>query len=347
MPLSRVVLILALIPAAAAAPVAAVPTSVAPDTSTTLRGLREEAAALRPLFRSPLVKKFLGAVTDLPAIAPRMVAFDSARTRYWNGRDYSALEAAARAPLLTRVLGESFYYTTRYGTPLAYARPLEILSEHGFRTVAGRRIADFGYGTAGHLRMLAGLGADVTGIEVDPLLRVLYSEPGDQGEIRAGKRAGLLRLLTGQWPADSAVVAGAGGGYDLFISKNTLKNGYLHPAETVDPRRLVHLGVEDSAFVRALFGALRPGGLALIYNLCPAPAAPGKPYIPWADGRSPFSRAQFEVAGFEVVAFDRDDSEAARKMGHALGWDDPEGAKMDLQNDLFATYTLVRRPRRS
>ena len=134
-----------------------------------------------------------------------------------------------------------------------------------------------------------------------------------------------------------------GGGYDLFISKNTLKNGYIHPAEPVDPRRLVHLGVDDTIYVQTLARILKPGGRALIYNLCPAPAPPGKPYIPWADGRSPFSKQMFEAAGFRVLEFDRDDSRAAREMGHALGWDQGENG-MKLDTDLFGTYTLVEKP---
>jgi hypothetical protein len=130
---------------------------------------------------------------------------------------------------------------------------------------------------------------------------------------------------------------------DLFLSKNTLKNGYIHPAEKVDPRRLVHLGVSDSAFVAVLYSILKPGGRVMIYNLCPAPAPPGKPYIPWADGRCPFPAEMWQRAGFFVMFFDRDDSEAARRMGHALGWDRGE-SPMDLEKDLFATFTLVTKP---
>jgi hypothetical protein len=134
-----------------------------------------------------------------------------------------------------------------------------------------------------------------------------------------------------------------GANVDLFLSKNTLKNGYLHPAEAVDPRLLVHLGVSDSAYVAALARTVRKGGRVLIYNLCPAPAPPGKPYIPWADGRCPFPRAAWEAAGFKVVAYDVDDSPAARVMGHALGWDQGDGG-MKLEQDLFATWSLfVRR----
>jgi hypothetical protein len=49
-------------------------------------------------------------------------------------------------------------------------------------------------------------------------------------------------------------------------------------------------------------------------------------------------------AGFDVTYFERDDGEAARKMGHALGWD--QGPQpMDLEKDLFATFTLVTKPK--
>jgi hypothetical protein len=131
-----------------------------------------------------------------------------------------------------------------------------------------------------------------------------------------------------------------GGGYDVFVSKNTLKRGYIHPEQQVDPRMLVHLRVDDETYVRAVFDLLKPGGFALIYNLSPAPAKEGEPYKPWADGRSPFTRELYERVGFAVVAFDLDDSAAAREMGKALGW--AEG--MDLEKDLFGTYTLLRKP---
>jgi hypothetical protein len=78
----------------------------------------------------------------------------------------------------------------------------------------------------------------------------------------------------------------------------------------------------------------------MIYNLCPAPAPPGKPYIPWADGRCPFPREAWEKAGFRVIEIDRDDSPAARDMGRALGWD--QGG-MKLEDDLFATWSLFER----
>lgn len=319
------------------------PSDRAADTSSTLARLREEAAALRPLFASKLVGAFLDAVPTLPSVGPRTVRHDSARTRYYGTAAAAALPESARARLVTRTLGEGFYYNTRYGSPLAYARPLEILAGHGFDG-RGRRIADFGYGTAGHLRLLAALANDVHGIEVDPLLAALYSEPGDQGEVPGPGRPGRLTLHSGRFPAEAAITDEVGAGYDLFLSKNTLKNGYIHPERPADPRMLVHLGVDDTAFVQALSRVVKPGGLVLIYNLSPAPSPPDQPYRPWADGRCPFPRALWEAQGFEVIEFDRDDSVPARAMGHALGWD-AGPSPMNLEADLFGHYSLFRRRR--
>ena len=36
---------------------------------------------------------------------------------------------------------------------------------------------------------------------------------------------------------------------------------------------------------------------------------------------------------------------AVRAMGHALGWDRGESS-MDLENDLFGSYTLVEKPQK-
>lgn len=283
----------------------------------------------------------MGCLTP-PAEIPRTV---------WHRREtreaLSPDEAAARAPeeregFEEKTLDEGFYWFTRYGTPVAFVRPLELLGRAGMETANGARFLDFGFGSIGQLRVLASVGGDVTGVEVDPLLERLYSHPQDTGPVArcdaaAGSGDGWLRLLFGRFPAEEGIVREAGGGYDAFVSKNTLKRGYIHPEQEVDPRMLVHLGVDDPTFVSAVHALLKPGGWFLIYNLCPAPS-PEK-YIPWADGRCPFDRELLERTGFEVITFDRDDTEAARAMGEALGW----AESMDLETDLFGTYTLVRK----
>ena len=305
-----------------------------------------EATAMGALVQSSLAKEFLTGFHCLPPLATPRVAYYNRETRD------AISEAAAKGMTeeqlkgyTKRDLDEQFFYQTRYGTPVAFTRPMEILGRAGVKHVDGLKLVDFGFGSIGQLRVLASLGGDATGIEVDALLKVMYSEPGDTGPIKrcdsAGKgKDGNVKLVFGQFPAEAATVANVGTGYDVFVSKNTLKHGYIHPEQTVDPRMLVHLRVDDETFVRAMFDLLKPGGFALIYNLCPAPAEPGKPYIPWADGRSPFPRQLYERIGFAVVAFDADDTAAAREMGKTLGW----GESMDLSKDLFGTYTLVRKP---
>ena len=84
---------------------------------------------------------------------------------------------------------------------------------------------------------------------------------------------------------------------------------------------------------------LKPGGWFIIYNLSPKPAAPGERFIPMADGRCPFDQDLLERVDFEVIAYDRNDDEAARAMARTLGWDQ----SMDVDNGLFGHVTILRR----
>lgn len=341
--LTAATLLLALVPTLTAQDAPA-----APDPGEdVLTALRAEADALRPLVATDAARAFLDATSDLPRPAARTL-FASADRQHWYGAaQAAALPAEQRAGLQERALEAGFWWTTRYGSPLAYARALDLAGAQGLR-LDGARVLDFGCGGLGAARLMAGAGAQALAVDVDPLLAAYYAEPGDQGEVpRAAGPPGRVRLLTGRWPADEAlraeVAATAPEGFDLILSKNTLKRGYIHPAEEVDPRKLVHLGVDDAGFVAEVAARLRPGGLFLVYNLCPAPAPPGQPYIPWADGSCPFERALLESAGLEVLAFDVVDDAPARALGAALGWDQGEQA-MDLAADLFAWYSLARRP---
>lgn len=304
--------------------------------------IHQQAGALKAHAKTEPAWKFLAAAGGLPRIEPRVMLRDPKTRAFYSEASAAKLPEEERAALQNVTLDEHFYYTTKYGSPLAFVRPMEVLGKHGFGDPEGKRMLDFGYGSIGHLKMLVGAGADVVGVEVDQLLRELYSHPGDQGPVSRGDEPeGRVRLVDGRWPGEAKEAVG--GGFDVFVSKNTLKNGYIHPEREVDKRMLVDLGVEDAAFVKALYEIMNPGGWVLIYNLCPAPAPPDKPYIPWADGRCPFPKEMWESAGFKVVAFDVNDDEAARAMGKALGWDQgPNG--MDIEKDLFALYTLVRKP---
>lgn len=345
-------LLLLAAPAFAQATPAAAPAPAAEPT--VVERMRAEAALLGPV-KEVFVQDFLSATKSLPAIAPRTIHSSADRTHWYSASQAEALPEDVRAKLTARQVDEAFYWNTRYGTPVAYARALQVADGDGALTLQRKRgevpvIVDFGCGGLGAARLMASLGCRVVGVDIDPMLPALYSEPGDTGRIPAafpGGKDGGLHLVTGQWPADAgtvaAVKAAAPGGLDLFLSKNTLKRGYIHPEREANPKHLVHLGVDDAAFVAAVAGSLKPGGLFVIYNLCPAPAPPDKPYIPYADGRCPFERSVLEQAGLQVLAFDVVDDDAIRAQAHALGWDAGDGA-MDLQTDLFAWYTIARRP---
>lgn len=317
--------------------------------------LAEEAGAMRTMVQTAAVESWLEAAEILPEIQPRTIYSDRNAGVAYTPEQYAKLPEAQKAGASEMTIDERFYYYTRYGTPIAYARPLDLvvqtIKRPGSDELARWRILDYGYGGIGHLRMLASLGADVVGVEVDPILQAMYADPADTGEIenpnaRRRGRGGHLTLVHGRWPGEADAHKAVGEGFDLIISKNVLKRGYIHPEQEVDKRMLVDMGVDDAAFIEALFNALRPGGLVMIYNLSPAQSPAGQAYKPWADGRCPFERADLEKAGFRVIEFDKDDSEAAREMGSRLGWDAGD-RPMDLQNDLFAHYTLLERPLRS
>lgn len=298
--------------------------------------IRHDAEALAPHVTTNLARAFLKAGTTLPPTSSRTLYHDPSKKTYLTELAARRLTAESRDRLTKVLADETFFHNTRYGSPLAYVRPLEILGKAGVETLTDRKLLDFGCGGIGPLRMMASIGADVTGIDVDPMLAVLYSEPGDLGKFKAGN----VSLVIGRYPADASIKAKVGGSYDVILAKNTLKRGYVHPESG---RVFIDFGMTDEALLETLHAALKPGGHVLIYNLGPAPNPAGAPYKPMADCRCPFSRATWESAGFHVKAFDADDTPAAREMGAILGWDKGSGA-MDLKNDLFATYTLVRKP---
>jgi SAM-dependent methyltransferase len=302
--------------------------------------LPAEARKLWPLARTDLGRDFLKAAEGAPPYAPRTV-YRRGRAREWlDAAAFARLTAADRAAWTAVTIDEDTYQGLFYGSPLAYLLPLERLGAAGFGGLRGKRVADFGHGGIGQLRLFAELGAEAVGIDVDPLQPVLYAAPADQGPV--GKAGGSVKLVHGRFPADPKAVAAVGGGYDLFLSKNTLKRGYIHPAEKVDRRLLVDLGADDPAFLKAVAAALKPGGWLVIYNLTPAPNAAGKPYRPMADGRCPFSAEDLAAAGFETLVRDGVEDKAARALGAALGWDKPPD-NMKLEDDLFALVTIARK----
>jgi hypothetical protein len=331
-------------PAKPVAPVAsAKTTSASAQTAgpSPVERVRAHASALATMVTTKLAGDFLAATSALPEEAPRILYEDKASHRAYSADAAAKLDDVARAKLTKRELD---YYETKYGSPLAYARPVELLGVDGLADVAGKKIVDFGYGGVGQLRLFASLGARAVGVDVDPVLPILYGGASDTGAIAGVHGAGgTLTLLDGRYPFESKIRDAVGSRIDVFLSKNTLKRGYIHPERPVAPGQTIDLGMNDDAFLAALFAAVKPGGRVLVFNICPKQAAADAPYVPWADGRSPFDEAAWKKAGFAVVYFDRDETAPVRSMAHALGWDVGDDA-MDLEHDLFAWATLVHRP---
>lgn len=316
----------------------------APAPLTGIAAIQRDAKAVRPTVKTDLARSFLTATENLPPVEDRTIFRHKTTRAVYTPVQAEALPDDQKGNLEARPLNEQFYYTTRYGSPVAYARAIDVLAEAGFKPsspdapLAGKRIMDFGYGGIGQLRAFGLMGGHAVGVDVDPLLPVLYHLPTDTGAI--GSHNGTVKIVNGQWPTDAKIVEEVGTGYDLILSKNTLKRGYIHPEREADKRMLIDLGVDDATYVKALHDSLNAGGYVVIYNLCPAQAPADQPYIPWADGRCPFEKSILEQAGFEVIAYDVVDDGPMRELGRALGWAD---MGMKLETDLFAWYTVLRR----
>jgi len=311
------------------------PDAGAPPPSA-LAEIQRLAKKLEPTVKAPWVKQWLRAAQELPPVTPRT---------FWCTKDKAACWATKPAgetrELVERTVDDAYFYA-RITDPLGYARAFELLAAAGF-SPKGQKILDLGYGNIGQLAMLARLGADVHGIEVDPLLPLAYGKAVGPVIARDGTK-GKLSVHHGYFAKDPKLVAEVGSGYALFISKNTLKRGYVHPSQPVPEKQRIDVGT-DEQFLKVVHDLLAPRGLFLIYNLSPAPAKPGEPYKQMAEGECPYSREQLERAGFEVLALDAVDDAAARAMGKTLEWDQAPESPWDLESDLFSHYTLARRKR--
>lgn len=304
-----------------------------------LRPIRAEAEALRPLVTSDELGLFLDEVTNLQPIIPRSVYYRmGADPAAYRSDEMDSVSDEEKGTLRSYDITTSNYYSTFYGSTLVYARPLDLVIEAGLGTFDDTKIVDMGYGAIMHLKLLGFCGADVTGIEIMPILRAMYSHEGDQGEVTgASGRTGSVRLVHGYWPAGDGIKEDVGDGYDLFISRNTLKRGYVNPQHPIADRQRVKLGVSDDAFLATLHETVAPGGFVVIYNIGLGEAGEGESYNPAADIANPWPQEAWEGAGFEIVAFDVNDDEMTRHIAKALKQD------LDLER-LHGQYTIARRP---
>lgn len=299
------------------------PDAGVPEWPPTYPQLPKLAKAMEPHVQSPWVKAWLGEVGALTHVES---------TKWFCAKDKQRCETErpdGGTDWVERTADDEYLYA-RVTDPIGYARAFDVLAAHGF-SPSGKKVLDFGYGNLGQLLMLARLGAEVHGVEVDALLPLAAkSRTGAQG-------TGSLTLHHGYFASDARLVSELGGGYALWMSKNTLKRGYVHPTEPAGAKAQIELGLDDARLLKLVHSQLAKGGLFFVYNISPAQAVP---YKPMADGHCPWTKAQLEAAGFEVLAYDVSDDAKVREMGRALEWAEPGE---DLEKTLFAWFTLAKK----
>jgi SAM-dependent methyltransferase len=297
--------------------------------------LQADAQTLTPLAQHTPAKEFLRAAQALPPQVPRVVYTDRKRRTSITPAKWEALPADQQGAYTRETHDETFYYATFYGSPLAYVRALDIAGQFGLATLDGARILDIGYGAIGAPRLIGAAGGEVSAVDVDSLLPALYRERDDYGVFKGMEgRTGTLALYDGVYAGDASMTKAIGGHFDMIVSKNTLKRGFMKPLAGHKP--YVEFGVNDADFLATVHRALAPGGLFLIYNIMGA----FSPEKPSTDGHTPFDRDALVKAGFSVLAFDARDDAQVRAMGAALAWDKDMG---DLTKSLFAVYTVARK----
>lgn len=317
--------------------------------SSFLNDLGTQSQSLADDSQPELVKNFLSAAETLQPIDERAIHYDRKQRKALTEKQFQILSETERSAFSPMPVNNQLYYGY-YSTPLAWVRPLEVLAENGVESVDSKHILDFGFGNVGQLRMLASMGAKVTGIELaGGVHQAMYSKESDQGvvaKLESGRieNDGTLKLAFGQWPAEKEIVSEVGQNYDLIISKNVLKLGYIHPQQEVSPQMLIDLGVTDERFLSELFRSLNPGGLVLVYNLYPTQSPDPEKYRPWAHGETPWEKDDVEKAGFEIVAWHVDDSSAIHSLGTKLGWRDSFENQEDFEAGFRAMYTILKKP---
>ncbi|MBK7141705.1 MAG: hypothetical protein IPH75_06475 [bacterium] len=139
----RTIFAIALLISATLAGSSVAQTDTTGDTLTALEVLNLQADTLATFVTSPIAKQFLAAVPDLPSIESRVVYVNKTTRSYMSEAEYkkatdtSNVIARSEATKQSiegyerRDVGEEFYYFTRYGTPLAFARALDLVGMAG------------------------------------------------------------------------------------------------------------------------------------------------------------------------------------------------------------------------
>jgi len=316
------------------------------NRSRVIRRYMLEAEGLMPLIETDAVRQFLAEVRELPEIRTRRIyVYQSATPSAIPALEFEMAPEHIKAALKPQNIDITKYYQTVYGSPLAYARPLDLLAGVAeWDSFNSKKILDFGYGQIGQLRLLAQTGADVTGIESSTMISSIYTLPDDTGEIAgASGNTGSIALHQGYWPAGQFAREKVGTGYDLIMARNVLRKGPMDLDVQVRPELRVRLRSSNEMFLARTNEALNMGGYALVYNIGGAGPELWEQF-PASDFSCPFTTEQWEAAGFELIANNMDDDEPMREVAKALFLDrGPNG--INLETQMYATYTIARKVR--
>jgi hypothetical protein len=306
-------------------------------SARSVEALRAEAARLLPHIRQPGAQRYLIATSYLPLHGDRQVWVERDGPRILAPEAHEALPEAQRSGFTPRTIDEHEYYYLGGVSPHAAARAIDIACEHlgaGWDPLSGKRILVIEPTSIATPRLLASIGGDVVAVTSDPLFRTLYEPTGDTGVvpgIPAGGEArmpdGRLTIVEGTWcPGGDGSPAGAA--FDLILLVQGLPGQRAaRPGERTRD-------VNQEVLAASAFRVLRPGGAWVTYTVR-AGEGDAPPVQP--------SREALEKAGFEILAYDREDDEMIRHVGRALRWDKGTRA-LNLDAELFAAYTVARRP---
>ncbi len=256
--------------------------------------------------------------------------------------DYDALPEDERGGWRRREVSADTYYATFYGTAAAYLPAVEFAAAALGRAddpgaFEGTRVMDLGYGQMGQLELLAACGAEVVGVEVDPILTELYRDSLTPRSVANPHGAsGSVRVTECLWPNEASCREDVGGGYDVILARNLLKRGYVKPRELIGNYVPVAHEMTDGEALGHFYDALAPGGVVVIYSLGGAP----DPAKPWTDIANPWPESAWGAAGFEVVHHDLDVSADAGEMFVALGYSEPD----TVADTLFGVCSVYRKP---
>lgn len=308
--------------------------------------LAAEADRVAEVVSQPAVIEWLAKAKELPEV--------EGQTLFVGPRVEGGFDREVYTPAQARKLSEEDleefrvvtygperYYATNYGSPIAYATALACAADAGIESFKYKRILDIGYGQLGQLEMLARCGAEVDGVEVDPVVHVLYDLTRLTDLIAAEDGTkGSVSLHLGEWFANATFRGRVGGDYDLILARNVLKHGYVQPEESMNGFDPIDVGGDPETGARTLFDALRPGGVVVVYNLGGGPwRREDGSYNAPADVRDPFGREAWEAAGFEVLHFQTNGSNLMRQVASLIN--QRELSDFDSYNVL---YTVVQKP---